>query len=386
MDGTGNPPTEPRDLLLRNGRIEKIGAPGTLKAKDAQAIDAGGAVLLPGLSDMHSHQDGAQQMRGALYNGVTVLRDQGSDLATVAARADESFSGDAVLPWTSFGGFQLYTDWAFSNGIEQGLEPERDPGQIGRAVDLLLAHGAEHMKIRTFHGWNGVTRLIDAAHRAGLRTTGHCILPLALLAAGMDSKEHLGNTCGERFNAPLHEDITAVLHASRIAVIPTSMLTSWEEIWMADSNFLRRPDVLPFTVAAKRDLKPFGASDPAYWIVGQGRLMIEQMRSLHDAGVLFGVGCDAPLFPWGAHLELERMVAAGLTPLEAIRVGTLESMRILGHDAELGSIEAGKIANLIILEPGAEPWRDIKDTRRIREVILGGKPVDRAGLLSNNER
>jgi hypothetical protein len=310
---------------------------------------------MPGLTDMHSHQDGAQQMRGALYNGVTVLRDQGSDLATVAARADESFSGDAVLPWTSFGGFQLYTDWAFSNGIEQGLEPERDPGQIGRAVDLLLAHGAEHMKIRTFHGWNGVTRLIEAAHRAGPADYRALHSSARPARRGMDSKEHLGNTCGERFNAPLHEDITACCHASRIAVIPTSMLSSWEEIWMADSNFLRRPDVLPFTVAAKRDQKPFGASDPAYWIVGQGRLMIEQMRSLHDAGVLFGVGCDAPLFPWGPHLELERMVAAGLTPLEAIRAGTLESMRILGHDAELGSIEAGKIANLIILEPGAEP-------------------------------
>jgi Tol biopolymer transport system component len=386
VDGTGNPPTEPGDLLLRSGRIEKIGAPGTLKAKEAQAIDAGGAVVMPGLTDMHSHQDGSQQMRGALYNGVTVLRDQGSDLATVAARADEAFSADAVQPWTSFGGFQIYTDWAFSNGIEQGLEPERDPGQIGRAVDLLLAHGAEHMKIRTFHGWNGVMRLIDAAHRAGLRTTGHCILPLALLAAGMDSKEHLGNTCGERFNAPLHEDITAVLHASRIAVIPTSMLGSWEEVWMADSNFLRRPDVLPFTVAAKLKEKPFGARDPAYWIVQQGQLMIDQMRSLHDAGVPFGVGCDVPLLPWGPHLELERMVAAGLTPLEAIRAGTLESMRILGHDAELGSIEAGKIANLIILEPGAEPWRDIRDTRRIREVMLGGRPVDRAGLLTNGER
>jgi Tol biopolymer transport system component len=382
VDGTGSPATEPRDLLLRNGRIERIGATGTLKAGVARTIDAAGGVVMPGLTDMHSHQDGPEQMRGALYNGITVLRDQGSDIATVAARADEAFSGDAVLPRTSFGGFQLYTDWAFSNGIEQGLEPERDSGQIGRAVDLLLAHGAEHMKIRTFYGWNGVVRLIDAAHRAGLRTTGHCILPLALLAAGMDSKEHLGNTCGERFNSPLHEDIAAVLHASRVAVIPTSMLGTWEEVMIADSNFLLRPDVRPFTVAAKRNQKPFGASDPAYWIVEQGGLMIEQMRTLHDAGVPFGLGCDAPLFPWGPHLELERMVKAGLTPLEAIRAGTLESMRILGHDAELGSVEPGKLGDLIILEPGAEPWRDIRDTRRIREVVIGGRVVDRAELLS----
>ena len=88
--------------------------------------------------------------------------------------------------------------------------------------------------------------------------------------------------------------------------------------------------------------------------------------------------------PLGPHLELERMVAAGLTPLEAIRAGTLESMRIMGHDAELGSIEAGKIANLIILEPGAEPWRDTgneTDSRGDSRREAGG-----SGGLANNER
>jgi dipeptidyl aminopeptidase/acylaminoacyl peptidase len=381
VDGTGSPATAPRDLLIRDGRIERIENAGRIRATDAQLIDAEGGVVMPGLADLHSHQDGPEQMRGALYFGVTVLRDQGSDIGTVAARADEALSGDASLPRTSFGGFQLYTDWAFSNGIEQGLEPERDSAHISRAVALLVGHGAEHMKIRTFYGWNGAVRLIDAAHRAGLRTTGHCILPLALLAAGADAKEHLGNTCGERFNAPLHEDVLSVLRASDAAVVPTSMLVTWQAVWIADTGFLRRPDVEPFTVAMKRDSKPWTASDTAYWIGAQGRLMVDQLRALHGAGVRLGVGCDAPQMPWGPHLELERLVEAGLTPLEAIRAATLESMRIVGHDAELGSVVTGKLADLVILEPGAEPWRDIRDTRRIRSVILGGRVIDRAALL-----
>ena len=381
VDGTGSEPTGPRDLFIRNGRIERIGAPGAVRATDANTLDAGGGVVMPGLADLHSHQDGPEQMRGALYFGITLLRDQGSDIGTVAARADEAISGDALLPRTSFGGFQLYTDWSFSNGIEQGLEPERDSGHVGRAVALLLAHGAEHMKIRTFYGWTGATRLIDAAHRAGLRTTGHCILPLALIAAGMDSKEHLGNTCGERFNAPLHDDVLTVLRASGAAVVPTSMVYSWQAMWVADSGFLRRADVAPFVVALKRNEKPWAVSDTAYWVGEQGRLMLQQMHALHRAGVPLGVGCDAPLLPWGPHMELERLVEAGLTPLEAIRAGTLESMRIVGHDAELGSVTTGKLADLLILEPGAEPWRDIRDTRRIRTVIVGGQVVDRAALL-----
>jgi Tol biopolymer transport system component/imidazolonepropionase-like amidohydrolase len=384
VDGTGAEPTAPRDLLVSDGHIERIAPAGTISLTGARAIDAGGGVVMPGLADLHSHQDGPEQTRGALYFGVTFLRDQGSDIATVAARADEALSGDAVLPRTSYGGFQMYTDWAFSNGIEQGLEPERDSGHVSRAVALLVAHGAEHMKIRTFHGWSGAARLVDAAHRAGLRTTGHCILPLGLLAAGMDSKEHVGNSCGERLNAPLHEDVVTVLRTSGAAVVPTSMLYLWQEIWVADSGFLRRPDVAPFTVANKRNERPFVVQDTAYWLGAQGRIMLQQITALHQAGVRLGLGCDAPLLPWGPHLELERLVQAGLTPLEAIRAGTLESMRIVGHDGELGTVAPGKLADLIVLEPGAEPWRDIRDTRRIREVILGGRVVDRAGLIQQS--
>lgn len=381
VDGAGNPPGALQDVLLHDGRIARIGAPGTVGAAGARTLDAGGGVVMPGLADLHSHQDGPRQLRGALYNGVTLLRDQGSDIGTVAARADEAISGDGDFPRATYGGFQLYTDWAFSNGIEQGLEPERDPGHIARAVSLLTAHGAEHAKIRTFYGWNGAARIIQAAHRAGLRTTGHCIFPLALIAAGMDAKEHVGNSCGERFNAPWHDDVLQVLARSGASVVPTSMLSTWEREWIADSGFLRRPDVAPFTVAMKRDATPFGARDSSYWIGEQGRIMLDHVRALHRAGVPLGVGCDAPLLPWGPHAELARLVDAGLTPLEAIRAGTLESARIAGHDAELGTVTPGKLADLIVLEPGAQPWRTIGDTRRIRAVILGGRVVDRDALL-----
>lgn len=385
IDGTGSPPTAPRELLLRNGRIERVARVGAIDTAGLQTVDAEGGVVMPGLADLHSHQDGPEQMRGALYFGVTLLRDQGSDIGTVAARADEALAGDAALPRTSYGGFQLYSDWAFSNGIEQGIEPERDPGHLNRAVDLLWAHGAEHMKIRTSHGWSSAARLIDAAHRAGLRTTGHCIFPLILLAAGMDSKEHLGNNCGDRFNAPLHEDVIAVLRATGAAVVPTTMVYAWQEIWIADSGFLQRHDIAPFTVAMKRNAQPWATSDTAYWIGGQGDIMIEQARTLHDAGIPLGVGGDAPQLPWGSHLEMERLVKAGLTPLEAIRAATLESARIAGHDAELGTVVRGKVADLVILDPDAEPWRDIRDTRRIRTVILGGRVVDRGALLQQTD-
>ena len=382
VDGTGAPPSEPRDLLLRAGRIERIAAAGGIARTNVAELDAAGGVVMPGLIDLHSHQDGPEQLRGVLYHGTTFVRDQGSDIATVAARADEASSGDGDFPRHSYGGFQMYTDWAFGNGIEQGLEPERDAGHMARAVSLLTAHGAEHMKIRTFHGWSGSARLIAMAHAAGLRTTGHCIFPLPLVAAGMDSKEHLGGNCTERDNAPLHDDVLQLLRGSGAAVVPTTLLDSWQRVWLADSAFLRRPDVAPFVVAAKHDNTPTAVGDTAYWIHDQGAVMLDQAAALRHAGVPMGVGCDTPLFPWCTHAELEQLVAAGFTPLEAIRAGALESARIVGHDAELGSVETGKLADLLVLEPGAEPWRDVRATRRIRAVILGGRIVDRQALLA----
>ncbi|HET9984969.1 MAG TPA: amidohydrolase family protein [Longimicrobiales bacterium] len=381
LDGTGAPPAAPRDLLLGGGRIARIAPPGAIPAAGARVLDAGGGIVMPGLADLHFHYDGPEQLRGLLYNGVTVVRDQGSDIATLAARADGSAAGTWPAPRISFGAFQLYTDWPFGNGLEQGLEPEQDAGHLARAVALLAAHGAEHMKIRTFHGWAVNVRLVEAAHRAGLRTTGHCVFPLALLAAGMDAKEHVGNTCGPRFNEPLREDVIQLLRNSGVFVDPTTIVYAWWRAWLDDRGLLRRPDIAPFLVAMKRDFRFWAAeSDPGYWVRDQGRLMIEQTRALHRAGIPLGLGTDAPELPWAAHLELERLVEAGLTPLEAIRAGTETAARIMGHDAEAGTVAEGKLADLLVLEPGADPSRDIRDTRRIRYVILGGGVVDREAL------
>ena len=114
--------------------------------------------------------------------------------------------------------------------------------------------------------------------------------------------------------------------------------------------------------------------------------MLEQTRALHAAGIPLGLGTDAPELPWGAHLELGRLVAAGLTPLEAVNAGTQVSARILGHSAEWGTVEEGKLADLLVLEPGADPSRDVRDTRRIRYVILGGAVIDREALLRGDTR
>ena len=96
---------------------------------------------------------------------------------------------------------------------------------------------------------------------------------------------------------------------------------------------------------------------------------------LARAGITIGTGSDIWQIPIGVHLELEEMVAAGLTPLEALHAATEGSARILGAEGNLGTIEPGKWADLVLLD--ADPTTDIRNTRRIRAVMRAGSWVDR---------
>jgi imidazolonepropionase-like amidohydrolase len=100
---------------------------------------------------------------------------------------------------------------------------------------------------------------------------------------------------------------------------------------------------------------------------------------LARAGVTIGTGSDIWQIPTGVHMELEELVAAGLSPLQAIHAATGAAARILGAERDLGTIELAKLADLVILD--ADPTADIRNTRRIWAVLQEGRVVDRAGIL-----
>jgi imidazolonepropionase-like amidohydrolase len=105
----------------------------------------------------------------------------------------------------------------------------------------------------------------------------------------------------------------------------------------------------------------------------------ETTVKLLRAGVNIGTGTDIWQIPIGVHMELEQLVAAGLTPAQAIHAGTGGAARILGADKDLGTIEMGKWADLILLD--ADPLTDIRNTRRIWQVVHNGQVVDRPAIL-----
>jgi Tol biopolymer transport system component/imidazolonepropionase-like amidohydrolase len=380
VDGTGGPMTAPRDILVERGRIAQIAPAGGLSTSSAHVLDAAGRVVIPGLMDLHAHTYRPDLLPGFLYFGVTTVRDQGSSMAPLVAYADAIAAGVLPGPRVGYGGFQFYSDWPFDEEQGRGIEPEADPGHIGRAVDLAEAFGAQHIKTRTFRRWDINARMIAEAHRRGMRATGHCSHLLPLVAAGMDAKEHIG-LCESRGNTYMYDDLIQLFRVADIGVVPT----------MAYFEFAVRLSERPGLLDEDVDLAPFlPARENFGWMLNMTAVKRQQWiqdaehsreatAKLWRAGVTIGTGTDIWQIPIGVHMELEQLVAAGLTPAQAIRAGTGAAARILGAEKDLGTIEVGKWADLVLLD--ADPLADIRNTRRIWQVVQNGRLVDRPAIL-----
>jgi imidazolonepropionase-like amidohydrolase len=379
LDGTGGPVTGPRDILIERGRIHRIAPAGTISIVAPQVIDAAGRFVIPGLIDLHAHVYRGDLLSGFLYFGVTTIRDQGSSMAPLVAYADGIAAGLVAGPRIGYGGFQFYSDWPFDEEQWRGIEPEADPDHVSRAVTLAQAFGAQHIKTRTFRRWDINARMISEAHRLGMRVTGHCSHLLPLIAAGIDAKEHFG-ICQSRGNTYMYEDLVQLFRATQIAVVPTIVYF----------DFAVRLNERPALLDDDEELKPFLPTQENFeWMINlnaeRRKAWVRDVQNsreatikLFRAGVTIGTGTDVWQVPTGVHLELEQLVAAGLTPAQAIHAATGGAARILGAERDLGTIEVGKWADLILLD--ANPLLDIRNTRKIWGVMQYGRLVDRDAI------
>ncbi|HEU5041581.1 MAG TPA: amidohydrolase family protein, partial [Gemmatimonadales bacterium] len=267
----------------------------------------------------------------------------------------------------------------------QGVEPEADSHHVARAVALAEAFGSAHIKTRTFRRWDINARFIAEAHRRGMRVTGHCAHLLPLVAAGMDAKEHAG-FCEPRGDGAIYDDLIQLYRAAGIGVVPTISFSALAVL------INRNPGALD----ADREVAPFLPPRSDFgWMLGLDSGEVrdaerfaaaarEATVKLARAGVTVGAGTDIWQTPTGVHLELEEMVAAGLTPLEAIHAATGAAARIIGAERDLGTIEPGKWADLVLLD--ADPSADIRNTRRIRAVLQAGRLLDRDAVRARTGR
>jgi Tol biopolymer transport system component/imidazolonepropionase-like amidohydrolase len=380
IDGTGARPTQPRDILIEKGRIKRIARAITISAPRVRVIDAAGRVVMPGLMDLHAHIYRPDLLPGFLYFGITTVRDQGSSIAPLVAYANAIAAGVLPGPRVGYGGFQFYSDWSIDEEQGRGIEPEADPEHIKRAVDLAEAFGAQHIKTRTFRRWDINARMISEAHRRGLRATGHCSHLLPLVAVAMDAKEHIGS-CEPRGDTYMYDDLIQLYRIAGINVVPTISYFELAVRLNARPGFFDDDRELAPFLPAKENFDWMVKLPPAAragWI-GLAQRAREETAKLWRAGINLGTGTDIWQVPTGVHMELEQLVAAGLPPLQAIHAGTGGAARVLGAEKDLGTIEVGKWADLVLLD--GDPLADISNTRRIWQVVKYGELVDREAIL-----
>lgn len=373
IDGTGAVPSGRSDVLVENGRIARIATAGSIRpGPGVEVVEARGRFLLPGLADLHSHA-GANPVHNLayLYHGVTMVRDMWSQLAATTAFAEAVAAGIFPGPRVVLGGVAINpgAPYAFTGTAIQGA---RDRMESERALRLAQGFGASFIKMQFPARWAAGGELVQQAHSRGLRIGGHCAHPLPLIAAGIQQLEHLV-LCKPLNQAPLQQDLVQLYHDAGVTVTPTFGMNS-APIARGDTAVLHAPDVAPF-------LRPSPAAPPrvdSIWYTLRGRHRTA-VRVFHQGGVRIVTGTDANDLPGAVHIELENLVAAGLTPLEAIAAATGGAARMLGAESDIGTVAVGKHADLILLD--GDPLDDIRNTRRISQVIKGGRVVDRAALM-----
>lgn len=390
VDGTGAPARPHVTILISGGRIESIAAASQSESpKDAQVLDLRGMTVIPGLFDSHVHLTGGpanpavvdRMLRIGLLGGVTSVRDMGGDdieLAQIAQRArNANVASPRIYYSTLVAGPQFFNDPRAKGASHGGVAGQvawmravTPASDIPAIISAGKATGATGLKIYADLTADLVDKLAAEAHKRGLRVWSHSAIfparPSEVVKAGVDVVSHSVYLGAEGMTHPPDSYEQAhrgagIDYAS--SPVDGRAITSLLQL-MHDRGTILDETLFVTQLGHTTD------SDPIW------RWTCAVTKRAHAMGVPLVAGTDSFITPNkgelpNVHREMELLVTyAGLTPLEAIRATTYEGALTVGVEHDYGTIEPGKIADLVILRK--DPSRDIRATREIDAVIKGG--------------
>jgi imidazolonepropionase-like amidohydrolase len=398
IDGTGNPPLRDVLILIEGNRITQVVQQEEIPS-GATVIDASQQVVIPGLIDTHVHPgDRANagpspeyrasvihHLKQALTFGVTTIFSLGLDPDSNFALRDESweddFDGSRMLTagtgFTAVGGHPTQLGSDLPNQID-------DPAQARQRVQELAAQGVDGLKIwvAPLSGLPTIKAevsraIIDEGHKHNLRVFAHLNTAedtQTLVEAQLDGVTHIPGDSYE-------EETIQLMLRQGTTVAPMLVQKKKGLVFSEDSELFEDPIVRQVLGQEVDELKEALAqtSPEALERMSQGYQQgKENVLRLKDAGVRLAVGTDSntSFAPVGliTHKEIETLVEAGLSPMEALVAGTRGSAEWAGVSDRLGTLEAGKLADMLILEEN--PLDNIRNTRKIAKIILGGRVVE----------
>jgi imidazolonepropionase-like amidohydrolase len=423
IDGTDRTPRSAATVVVKNGWIVAVGRAEEVRAPvGARTVDLGGRYLVPGFVEMHGHLaigvwepdpiGGKPALRYAydevatreltrsqLAFGITTVRNPAAPTVEGVTLRNRVRRGEQVGPRIITAGAPL-DRLMVSNGVETVTTET----EVRAAVAKEAALGVDFIKLYHTLDSAQIRAGVDEAHKHGLRAVAHLWLTswTDAATAGLDGITHIiVNNAGllpeanraeyqrgirggqfmfdwfkyADFDGPEIRGMIAALVAHRITIDPT--LVAFEATaWATDSTHYPPESnrYVPPTYLAK--MKDGGAALrgwPAEDYLSaqrQFRRMQELARRLHESGVPLTVGTDGAN-PWLFHHELELLVGAGIPPAAVIQMATRNGAVALGLISEIGTVEVGKRADLVVLD--ADPIADIRNTRRIAWVIQDGR-------------
>jgi imidazolonepropionase-like amidohydrolase len=408
--GDGSEPIEHAAFIIENEKITRVGRQGQLRLPAGAArVDLTGKTVIPGLIDAHAHvgytkgvSDAKENytrenfldiLRRYAYSGVVAVESLGSDTGELPfALRDSPPQTDAAIYTTSGPGLAPPAQGPGPAVLKPAPYGVTTEAEARRDVQELAAKKVRIIKIWVDDRNGTVPKLspalyraiIDEGHKHNLLVIAHAsnLADLKdLIRLGLDGSAHLG------FLAVVDDELLALFKSHPKFFFTSLVGGGYRGIEPGRPAWFNDP--LLHEVVPEGQIRRLGVQMAARSVEASDRARArwqqikESVRKVLGANIRVAVGTDAgpgdQFFGWGVQYELEALVAAGFTPMQAIVAGTHTSAEIVGVK-QLGAIADGKSADFIVLD--ANPLDDITNSRKINRVYLRGKEVRRSALRS----
>jgi imidazolonepropionase-like amidohydrolase/Tol biopolymer transport system component len=370
-------------IVVRDNRIAAIGkAADVAIPAGAKLMDAAGKTIIPGLVDVHWHggmgEGGIIPQQSwvnyaSLAFGVTTMHDPSNDTSTIFTHSEMQRTGQVVGPRIYSTGTILYGAKANESAVVNSLDDA--------LTHLKRMRAAGAMSVKSYNQPRRDQRqqIVEAA-----RQTGMMVVPEGGSLFQMNMTMVVDGHTGVEHAIPVanaYDDVKQLWSQTQVGYTPTLVVgyggLDGEHYWYARTDVWKHPllsKYVPKSVLEPRAVRRETAPEEDFNIFNVARTATELQR----AGVPVNIGAHGQREGLAAHWEIWMLARGGMTPLEAIRAATLNGAKYLGMDRDIGSLEVGKLADLIIID--ADVTRDIEKTDRITHVMQNGRVFEAATM------